>query len=73
MGINSSLLGLEFMSGFLPAFFHSKKMLFMNRLEFSCFAGFFVRIFQTRKEYCFLQNPTVEGTVNSIEQKTRLL
>ncbi len=25
MGINSSLLRLEFLSGFLPAFFHSTK------------------------------------------------
>ncbi len=27
------------------------KMLFMNRLEFSCFADFFVRIFLTIEEY----------------------
>ncbi len=35
-------------------------MLFMNRLEFACFAYFFVRIFKTR-----------EGTLNSMEQNTR--
>jgi hypothetical protein len=47
------------------------KMLFMNRLEFCCFAKkIFVRIFKTRKEYGFLKNPSVEGTVNSMEQKT---
>ena len=32
----SSLLRLEFLSGFPPSFF----FLFMNRLEFSCFADF---------------------------------
>jgi hypothetical protein len=45
-------------------------MLFMNRLEFSCFTDFFVCIFKTRVEYGFLQNPPEERTVNSIEQKT---
>jgi hypothetical protein len=30
-------------------------MLFMNRLEFSCFGDFFVRIFKTRVEYSFLK------------------
>ncbi len=30
------------------------KMLFMNRLEFSCFADFFERIFKTKEEYGFL-------------------
>jgi hypothetical protein len=30
------------------------KMLFMNRLEFSLFHGFFVRVFKTREEYGFL-------------------
>ncbi len=29
-------------------------MLFMNRLEFSCSADFFVWIFKTREEYSFL-------------------
>ncbi len=42
LGINSSLVRLEFLSGFLPSFFHSTKCtLFMSRLEFSCFANFF--------------------------------
>jgi hypothetical protein len=27
------------------------KMLFTNRLEFSCFANFFIRIFKTREDY----------------------
>jgi hypothetical protein len=48
------------------------KMLFMYRLEFSCFAVFFVRIFKTREEYGFLYSPPVERTVNNIEQKTRV-
>jgi hypothetical protein len=30
------------------------KMLFMKRLEFSCFVDFFVRIFKTREEFGFL-------------------
>jgi hypothetical protein len=42
----------------------------MNRLEFSCFEEFFEGIFKTRVEYGFLSNPPVEGTVNSIEEKT---
>ena len=37
-------------------------MLFMNRLEFSYFADFFIRIFKYREEYGFLSNPPVEGT-----------
>jgi hypothetical protein len=68
LGINSSLLRLEFSTLIFPFY----KMLFMNRLEFSCFADFFVCIFKTRVEYGFLKNPPVEGTVNSIEQKTRV-
>jgi hypothetical protein len=44
------------------------KMLFMYRLKFSCLA-FFYR-FKTRVLYGFL---SVEGTVNSMEQKTRVL
>jgi hypothetical protein len=38
----------------------------------SCFADFFMNIFNTREEYGFLLNPPVEGIVNSIEQKTRV-
>ncbi len=47
-------------------------MLFMNRLEFSCFVDFFVCSFITRVEYgmVFFKNPPVEGTVNSMRQKT---
>ena len=44
----------------------------MNRLEFSCFANFFVCIFKTRVEYGFPKNLLVEGTVNSMEQTTRV-
>jgi hypothetical protein len=48
-------------------------MLFMNRLEFFSFADFFECIFKTREEYFFLLlNPPVEGTVSSMEQKTRV-
>jgi hypothetical protein len=39
IGINSSLLRPKFLSGFLPSF-SVYKMLFMNRLEFSCFVDF---------------------------------
>jgi hypothetical protein len=59
LGINSSLLRLEFMSDRLPSFFTFYKTLFMNRLEesrFSCFADFFVRIFKTREEYNFFKS-----------------
>jgi hypothetical protein len=44
----------------------------MNRLEFSCLADFFVRIFKTIEEIVFFSNPPVEGTVNSMEEKTRV-
>jgi hypothetical protein len=44
------------------------KMLFMNRLKFSYFSDFF----QTREEYGNLENSLVEGTVNSMEQRTRV-
>jgi hypothetical protein len=40
----------------------------MNRLKFSYFSDFF----QTREEYGNLENPLVEGTVNSMEQRTRV-
>jgi hypothetical protein len=44
----------------------------MKRLEFSCFADFFVRILKTREEYDFLSNQPEEGIVKSMEQKTRV-
>ncbi len=47
-------------------------MLFMNRLELSCFAGLFARIIKTRDVYGFLSNQSVEGTVYSMQQKTRV-
>ncbi len=45
----------------------------MNRLEFSCFADFSVKIFQNKEEYGFFKiNQYVEGTVNSTEQKSQV-
>ncbi len=41
----------------------------MNRLEFSCYADFFVSIFKTKEEYGFLLNPPVEVTVTITEQR----
>ncbi len=52
LGINLSLLRLEFLAGFLPNVFLFYKMQFMNRLEFFCFADFWS--FKTRVEYGFL-------------------
>ncbi len=43
----------------------------MNRLEFSCFADFFLRIFKTKEEYGFLRNPPVDGTMNSMEKRLK--
>ncbi len=60
---------LEFLYGFYP-YFQFYKRLFMSRLEFSCFDDIFVRIFKTREEYGAF--PAVEGTVKSMEQKTRV-
>ncbi len=61
---------LEFLSSF---FTPSYKMPFINRLDFSCFADFFVRIIKTRVEYGFLFNSSIEGTVNSMERKTLVI
>ncbi len=47
-------------------------MLFLNKLEISYFADFFVRIFKPRVQYDFLQNLPAEDTVNCLEQKTRV-
>ncbi len=44
-------------------------MLFMKRLEFSCYADFFVSIFKTNEEHGFLLNPPVEVTVTIMEQR----
>ncbi len=55
---------------FSTPIFRSTKFYFRIDTSFSCFADFFVRIFKTREEYGFLLNPPVEGTVNSMEQKT---
>jgi hypothetical protein len=41
----------------------------MNRLEFSCYSDFFVRIFKTKEDYGFLINPPVEVTVTIMEQR----
>ncbi len=57
---------------FFTLIFPFYKMSFMNRLDISCFVDFFVRIFKIREEYGFLKNPPAEGTVNSMEQKTRV-
>ena len=53
LGKNSSLLRLEFLSGF------------MNRLEFLV-TQIFLKILKTIVDYGFLSNPPVEETVNSI-------
>ncbi len=46
------------------------RLIFLNRLEFSCFADFFGRVIKYRVKS--LVSPPVEGTVNCLEQKTRL-
>ncbi len=64
LGINSSLLRLESLSGFLVNFyphFPFDKMLFTNRLELSCFPDFCVCIFKPEIRVWFsLKNPPVE-------------
>jgi hypothetical protein len=52
--MNSSLLGLEFFSGFYPRFSFLQNAIFRYRLEYSRFADFFVRILKTRQKYGFL-------------------
>jgi hypothetical protein len=51
LGINSSPLRLEVGLVFYPLFPFT--MLFMNRLKFSCFADFFVRILKPEKNTVF--------------------
>jgi hypothetical protein len=48
------------------------KMLFMNRLVFWFHGFFFVGTMKTRIEQGFLKNPPVDGTVNSMKQRTRV-
>ncbi len=52
LGVNSSLLTLEFLAGFYPLFpFY--KMLFMIRLKFSCFAEFLWGFLKPEKSMVF--------------------
>ncbi len=52
LGLNSSLLWLEFLSILFSYFY---KMQFMKKLNISCFSGFFyLLIFKTKEEYGFL-------------------
>jgi hypothetical protein len=46
----------------------------MNRLEFFCFADFFLRIFlKPEKSVVFYKSASIEGTVNSVvEEKTQV-
>jgi hypothetical protein len=68
--MNSSLLRLEFLSGFLLSFFPFYKVLLMNRLEFFRFVDHFVKMFKTRVEHGFsIKSAIIEGTVNSMVQK----
>jgi hypothetical protein len=62
LGIKSTRIRLEFLTGFLSSFsvvrnaIHEKTRAFLFRI-------FFRRDFKTREEYGFLQNPQVEGAV----------
>ncbi len=49
--VNSGSSETRVLSGFFPHFSFNK-MLFMNRLEFSCFAVFLLGFFKTREEFC---------------------
>jgi hypothetical protein len=71
LGINSSFLRLEFLSGFLPHFSVLQNAI-REKIRVFLFHRFFVRIFKTREENGFFLNPPVEGTLNSKEQKTRV-
>jgi hypothetical protein len=70
-GINLSLIRLEFLSGFFLLSFIRFTTAIHENTQVFLFRGFFERIFKTREEYGFLLNPPVEGTVNSMEQKTQ--
>jgi hypothetical protein len=54
---------------FSTLIFSFYKMLFMNRIELSCFADFSKGFLKPEKSMGFFKMP-VEGTVNSMEQKT---
>jgi hypothetical protein len=71
LATNSNLLRLEFCVIFYPHFSVLKNA-FPEYTQVFLFCRFFCRIFKTREEYAFPSNPSVEGTVNSTEQKTRV-
>jgi hypothetical protein len=48
------------------------KMIFVNILEFSCFADFLFVFFKPKKSVVFFKIRPVAGIVNSMEQKTRV-
>ncbi len=70
LGINSSLLRLEFWSCFLPSFIRFAKCYSCIDLSFPVLQIFVLRIFETREEYGY--NSSVEGTVNTMEQKIQV-
>jgi hypothetical protein len=57
------------MSDFSTLILQFYKIKFRNRLEFSCFAAFLEGFSKPEKR----MDPPVEGTVNSMEQKTQLM
>ncbi len=60
LGINSSLPGLAFLTGFSTLIFTFYKMLFMHRLEFSCFADFLYAFLKPELSVVFFKIPPVE-------------
>ncbi len=54
LGINSSLLRLEFLYGF-TLIFPFYKLLFMNRLEFICFADFLYGFLKPEERMVFFK------------------
>jgi hypothetical protein len=65
----SSLLRLEVLTIIFPFY----KIRCMNRLEFSCFADFFVCVLENHSRvWISLKSASIEGTVNSIAQNTRV-
>jgi hypothetical protein len=59
--VNSSLLRVEFLSGFYLHFSFLQNTVFMNRLEFSCFVDFFCKDFKPEKSMVFFNIRQYKG------------
>ncbi len=74
MGMDSSLLRREFLSGFLSSFFLSTKKCYSGIYctQVFLFCGLFCLYVKNQSRVGVLKSPPLEKTVNSMEQTTRV-